>query len=318
MKNPAASPRPGSQGKNFSTWRSVRLLERQFRHDLRQRHTFWLHGWCLGLVTLGLTWGASHVQRLLGVESLALRYLVSLGLGYIGYLLMLRVWADALVRQYRSQEDGGFLDMNLPLPDGGGSSAGSAPAPVEAPAPIRLPSLHSGGGGEFGGGGASGDFSGGVDGDVSGAADAVNLLDGVGAADVADAVDAADGLGDVVGGALEAAGSSDEAAVVVVPVVAVFLIGCAVVFGAGSLMLAYFGWEALLAVSVELAFSYASARVAVRVVREGWLSAALRLTWKPLLGAVVCAVVLGATIDHFVPEAHSLPHAIELVRTPGR
>ena len=125
-------------------------------------------------------------------------------------------------------------------------------------------------------------------------------------------------MGDLVGGAIDAADSADEAAVVVIPVVAVFLMGCAVFFGAGSLLLAYFGWEALLAVAVELAFSYASARVAVRVVRKGWLSAALRLTWKPLLGAVVCAVMLGAAIDYFVPAAHSLPQAIKLLRAPAR
>ena len=160
--------------------------------------------------------------------------------------------------------------------------------------------MHSGGAGDFGGGGASGDFS--------GAADAASVLEGA---------DAAGGVGKMVSGALEAAGSADEAAVVVVPVVAIFLIGCAVFFGAGSLVLMYFGWEALLAVAVELAFSYASARVAVRVVREGWLSAALRLTWKPLLGAVVCAVLLGAAVDHFVPAAHSLPQALRLVSGPA-
>ena len=92
------------------------------------------------------------------------------------------------------------------------------------------------------------------------------------------------------------------------------MIGCALVFGAGSLLLLYFGWEALLTVAVELAFSYVSARAAVRVVREGWLSAAVRLTWKPLLGAVFCAVLLGATIDYFMPAARSLPQAIKLIR----
>ena len=117
----------------------------------------------------------------------------------------------------------------------------------------------------------------------SGSARAPSLHTGGGASgEFSGAADAAGGVGDVVGGALEAAGSADEAAVVVVPV------------------------------------AYASARVAVRVVREGWLSAALRLPWKPLLGAVVCAVILGATIDHFVPDAHSLPQAIRLVRAPAR
>ena len=279
---------------NRSTWRSVRLLESRLQHELRQRHAFWLHGLCIGLVTLGLTWGASHVQRLLGVESLALRYLFSLGLGYLGYLLMLRLWAGALVRKYRCQrDDRGNVDGAWP--SGGNGSGG------EGSASTRLPSVRSGEGGDFGGGGASGDFS--------GATDAVNVLDGA---------DATGGFGDMVGGALEATGSADEAAVVVIPVVAIFLIGCAVFFGTGSLLLAYLGWETLLAVAVELAFSYVSARVAVRVVREGWLGAALRLTWKPLLGAVVCAVLLGTTIDHFVPDAHSLPQAIRLVRGQAR
>lgn len=280
--------------KNLSDWRSVRLWESRVEQQLRQRHIFWLHGVCIGLVTLGITWGASHVQMRLGIESLALRYLVSLGLGFLGYLLMLRLWAGALVRKLHEagppahRRDWGHLDIGWP---GGGPGSASA----------RMPPLQPGGGGHFGGGGAAGDFS--------GPADALSA---------ADAASGAGGMGDLVSGALDAAGSADEAAVVVIPVVAVFLIGCAVFLGAGSLLLAYFGWEALLAVAVELAFSCASARVAVRVVREGWLSAALRLTWKPLLGAVVCAVILGAAIDYFVPAAHSLPQAIQLLRAPAR
>ncbi len=270
----------GAGLKNLSNWRSVRLWESRVQQQLRQRHTFWLHGFCIGLITLGITWGASYVQMRLGIESLALRYLVSLGLGFLGYLLMLRLWADALVQKLRGRDKPAGRsnwDLDLNWPSGGSGSSGSGSA--------HMPPLQPGGGGNFGGGGASGDFSG-----------------------------ATDGMGDMVGGALDAAGSADEAAVVVIPVVAVFLIGCAVFFGAGSLLLAYFGWETLLAVAVELAFSYASARVAVRVVREGWLSAALRLTWKPLLGAVVCAVILGAAIDHFVPAANSLPQAIKLFK----
>ena len=292
------TPRAGGGGvKNLSNWRSVRLWESSVEQQLHQRHTFWLHGVCIGLVTLAVTWGASHVQMRWGVESLALRYLVSLSLGFLAYLLMLRLWAGVLVRKLRDPEksaqsrDWGHADMGWP----GGSSGGPGSASAQ------LPPLQAGGGGNFGGGGASGDFA--------GAADAMN------------AADTGNGMGDMASGAFEAAGSADEAAVVVIPVVAVFVIGCAVFFGAGSLLLAYFGWEALLAVAVELAFSYASARVAVRVVRvvrEGWLSAALRLTWKPLFGAVACAVILGVAIDYFVPAAHSLPQAIKLLRAPAR
>ncbi len=252
----------------FSNWRSVRMWESQLTRDLRQRRVLWLHGLCIGLITLGVTWGVSAVQMHLGGESLALRYLVSLGVGYLSYLLTVRLWAEALIR--RNHADVTDIDVSgLDLPN--------------------LPTLRSGGGGDFGGGGASGDFS-------------------EGASVVAD------GMSELAGGALEAAAGSDEAAVVVVPVVAVFLIGCAIFFGSGALVLLYFGWEVLLAVAVELAFSYATARTAVRVTREGWASAAVRLTWKPLAGAVLCAVMLGATIDYFIPTAQSLPQALKALR----
>ena len=254
------------------------MWETRVTRDLHQQRMLWLHGLCIGMITLVVTWGASALQMHLGSETLALRYLVSLGVGYLTYLVIVRVWADALVRPSRADSGGDLPDLtggDLSGPHGGCGKSGP-------------PDVHSGGGGDFGGGGASGDFSGGTS-------------------------DVADGLGDLAGGAIEVAAGSDEAAIVVVPVVAVFLMGCALFLGAGSLVLLYFGWEVLLAVAVELAFSYATARTAVRVSREGWASAAVRLTWKPLAGAVVCAVVLGAAIDHFLPAAQSLPQALKMV-----
>lgn len=263
--------------RDLSNWRSVRLWENSVERQLRQRHWLWLHGACIGSIVLGVMWAAAHLQMLMGSDSLALRYLVTLGIGYLGYLFVLRTWAAVLVGRESGHPD---FSGDLPLPDFGGS------LDVEALRPDGL--FQSGGGGDFGGGGASADFSG--------------------------AADSGEGLGEVASGALEAAAGADEGVVVVVPVVAIFLIGCAILFGAGSLLLLYFGWEALLTVAVELAFTYASARTAVRVVREGWLSAAVRLTWKPLLGALFCAVLLGASLDYFVPSAHSLPHAIKLIK----
>ncbi|MPM18874.1 hypothetical protein SDC9_65292 [bioreactor metagenome] len=128
--------------------------------------------------------------------------------------------------------------------------------------------------------------------------------------------DAGDGsmLGDVASGALEAVGGADEGAIVVVPVVAIFVAVVALVTGAGALMWLYFGSEVLMAVAVELAFSVATARALMGAERAGWVTAAVRLTWKPLLGALICAVVLGAVIDHYLPEAQSLPHAVQLWR----
>ncbi|RYX94495.1 MAG: hypothetical protein EOO28_14060 [Comamonadaceae bacterium] len=269
--------------KNLSNWRSVRVWEGELERELRQRHSLRLHGACIGALTLCMIWAVSYVLMRLGHNALALRYLASLGAGYLFYLLLLWVWARWLLR--RDGEDAGdMLDAGADLAD------------VNLPdLPFaRAPQLRSGRGGDFGGGGATADYSGPATADTG-------------------AAGAGSGLGDAAGGALELAAGVDEGAVVVVPVVAVFLIGAAVLFGAGSLLMLFAGWEVLLAVAIELAFSYAAARTSIRVMREGWMSAAVRLTWKPLLGALACAVVLGWAIDHFVPAADSLPQAIKLL-----
>lgn len=235
----------------LADWRQVRVWETDTRHQLQVRHALWLHGWCIGLVVVAIMWGASHAQMLLGSESLAMRYLATLGVGYLAFLALLRIWAGWLL-------------------------------------------------------GEEGEWR---------AADAVDAVEV--AADVGDlAIDvtraAARSLPDV--GSMLDVGDADEGAIVVVPVVAIFIAGCLVLFGAGSLLLLFFGSEVLLAVAVEIAFGYVSARTAVRVAREGWIDAAVRLTWKPLAGTLVCAVALGALVDHYVPEARSLPHAIEMIR----
>ncbi|WP_225781858.1 hypothetical protein [Xenophilus sp. Marseille-Q4582] len=271
--------------KVLSNWRAVRLWETQLERELHRRHHLRLHGFFIGSFMLLVMWGVAALQMHLGVQSLALRYLVTLGVGYLVYLGVLRWWAQRLVQRRRG------LDLEVPdLSGGSGSGSGGGASPTSGGS-VPLPRT---GGGDFAGGGASGDFSGGS------------------AHSVAEA--GGEGLGQLASGAFEVAGSADEGAVIVVPVVAVFLVGAAVLFGAGSLVIMYFGFEALLAVAIEVAFSYTAARTAVRVSREGWLSAAVRLTWKPLLGALVCAVVLGLSIDHFLPQANSLPEALKLLR----
>jgi hypothetical protein len=272
-----------------SSWRSVRMPHHHVARTLQQRYSLRLHGLLIGSFTLVLMWCTSHLQLLLGVDTLALRYLVTLTVGYLGYLLLLRAWASRLVRRRDAGGDGGSGDLpDLSWPSGNSSGGGGQ---------VPLPRT---GGGDFGGGGASGDFGGGWTSGLSNA--------GSGTSSDSSA------LGDLASGAADAIGSADEGAVVVVPVVAIFLIGAALIFGAGSLAMLFFGWDVLLTVAVELAFSVATARAAVGVEREGWLSAAVRLTWKPLLGALICAVVLGATIDHFMPGVQSLPQAVRMLQ----
>ncbi|KQB57472.1 hypothetical protein C8C93_3755 [Acidovorax sp. 93] len=283
------SDRSSNSKKKTSTWRSVRMPHHgTVARTLQQRYSLRWHGLLIGSFTLLLMWCTSHVQMLLGVESLALRYFVTLSVGYLGYLLVLRAWAARLVR---SDRDKGGDGSSLDVPDVSWPSGSSGGGSGQVPLPRT-------GGGDFGGGGASGDFGG---------AWTQGLSSGGSGSD-------SSALGDLASGAADAIGSADEGAVVVVPVVAIFLIGAAIIFGAGSLAMLFFGWDVLLTVAVEIAFSVATARAAVGVEREGWLTAAVRLTWKPLLGALVCAVVLGATIDHFMPGVQSLPQAVRVIQ----
>lgn len=267
-------------------WRPVRAMERHVERELHQRHSLRLHGVVMGTSMLLLTWGLSHVQMVLGVESLAVRYLVSLGLGYLAYLGLLRWWAGRLL----SRQGAGADFPDLPdLPDGVLSLHGGTGE--------RPPSIHLGGGGDFAGAGASGDFS----------ADSALAIADQGGSVVSGVVDAA-------GQALSGAADADEGVVVVIPVLAIFMILAAVVASAGALAVLYFGWEALLAVAVEVSFACAAANATGRLAREGWFFAAVRLTWKPMLGAVLAGVLLGAMLDYFVPQAHSLPEVLRLLR----
>lgn len=248
---------------------------------LQKKHWLRLHGLCMGLLVLLVMWAVTAVLLKSGVTSMALRYAISLGVGYAVYLLVLRLWAAYLVRNaYTRQRDESSvdgLDVLNPTPDlhlGHGS-----------------PDWEAGGGGDFGGGGASGDWA---EVDVSSAASGASGS----WTDVADVAD--------IGG--------DEAGIIIVPILAVFAALVMAFFGFGALLWLYFGVDVLLSVAVELAFSMMTARAVVGVERAGWLPSAVRLTWRPLLGALVCAVALGALADWWVPDATTLREVIAHIR----
>ncbi|MNW13349.1 hypothetical protein D3C71_2112900 [compost metagenome] len=48
--------------------------------------------------------------------------------------------------------------------------------------------------------------------------------------------------------------------------------------------------------------------------REGWLLVALRLSWKPVLGALLVTVALGWACDVLLPQADTLTQALRLLR----
>ncbi|RYZ11816.1 MAG: hypothetical protein EOO24_05200 [Comamonadaceae bacterium] len=268
--------------KVLSNWRSVRLWESHLEQRLHRRHSLRIHGLLIGSATLLVMWGVSALVRTGGVDSLALRYLFTLGTGYLCYLGMLRWWGGRL-----AEREGRASETWSDAAEVAGQLAPDFDLPARPVGALRP-------------GGQAGTTPARSSGEPHGATDHGSGFD-------------LGSLGDLG----ELAGGADEGAVVVVPVLALFLIGVVLLTGTGSLVLLYFGSEVLLAVTLEIAFSYVAARAAVRLAREGWLRAAVRLTWKPLLGTVACAVLLGAFVDRFVPGAQTLPHAIRIVMGRG-
>ena len=75
-----------------------------------------------------------------------------------------------------------------------------------------------------------------------------------------------------------------------------------------------FGADLFLTVAVEVAFALLMARMLYVVEREGWLLAALRMSWKHMLGVLVVAVMLGALADWGFPQADTLVQVLHALR----
>lgn len=120
--------------------------------------------------------------------------------------------------------------------------------------------------------------------------------------------------------ALDVASGLDEGALVLLPIAA--LVGMALALAAllGTGVTLLFGVEVLMAVSVEVALAAFAAGLAWRHQRQfdrgGWLRCALQHTWAGALALLLAGVGLGAAIDRWMPQAQSLPHAVNLWRMP--
>jgi hypothetical protein len=120
--------------------------------------------------------------------------------------------------------------------------------------------------------------------------------------------------GDAAGGVLEAAGSADEGIVVIVPLAVVVGVAALIASALGVAVFGMFGIEVLLGVAVEIAFAAAGGALAFRAGREGWLQHATSRTAWPMIALVLLSVALGAAIDHWLPQANSLPQAVRALR----
>jgi hypothetical protein len=150
-----------------------------------------------------------------------------------------------------------------------------------------LPGIEAGGGGDFGGGGAGGSF------------------------DMPDAV--AEPAGKVAEGALEALGS-DEGIVVVIPLLLVLALAAALAGVLGLTVFGLFGVEVLIGVAIEIALASVGGALAYKAQREGWLGFAWRRTRASAAALLVALVLVGAAVDHWMPQARSVPHALQLWR----
>jgi len=255
------------------------------RRKLRRERWLRCHVLLIAGLTLLALLLAGALLRACGVESLAWRYAGALPLSYLVYLVLLRLWARYLL----ADDAGQTLDDDATLLNG--LSSGPSPSPGHAPAP----DFQSGGGGDFGGGGASGDFG---------------SLDAAGSS-----LDGLQDAGRLLGKTGSALGDSDEGAVVAVPLLIVLAIMALLAALLGVAVFALFGVDVLLGVALEVGLASWVGGLAYRSQRRGWLRRALAHTWKPALALLLLGVALGALIDHALPAADSLPQALHMLRS---
>ena len=252
-------------------------FERHVRDDLRRRRWLRLHASLIGALTLAAAWATSNGLMVAHIERLSLRYGLAFGVAYLALMGLLYLWARWLISRREAE-------LDVPQIDGGGGGSGVRHEPDP---------FQSGGGGDFGGGGSSGSF------------DGVGEVIGEGVSQSA---------GKAVGTVAEVVGAADEGAVVLIPLAV--LLAAAAALGAllGFAVFGLFGVEVLLGVAVEIAFASFGGALAFKAQREGWLGMALRRTAVPAMVALLGVVALGAAIDHWLPQARSLPHALQLLR----
>ncbi|MEK8030491.1 hypothetical protein AACH06_06600 [Ideonella sp. DXS29W] len=248
-------------------------FERATVADLQERRWMRLHAVLFGGVSFGICWAVSRGLDAVGVDSLAWRPLLALWVSYPIYIGLLALWARWLLSQHEPDADIDPADL-----------LDAADALVQVPGSV----FRSGGGGDYGGGGASGDF------------------DGPGG----------DGVGEAIGNALGQVGDGidlDDAAVIAIPIAVVLGIAAAIAAGLGLLVFGLFGVEVLLGVAVEIAFASVGGALAWRAQREGWLQHALRRTAVPMLCLSVLTAAVGWALNHWVPQAHTLPEALRVL-----
>jgi hypothetical protein len=256
--------------------RETRRFVAALRADLQRRRWLRVHAAWIALITLLAAWGMSHALMALGLDRLSLRYALVFMAGYALMLGLLYLWARWLLSRDEGSDGLDGLD-----------ASGEVELRSASPGEDALPQIETGGGGDFGGAGAGGSF------------------------DVPQAI--TEPAGKVAEGALEALGG-DEGVVVVVPLLLLLALVAALAGLLGATVFGLFGVEVLIGVAIDIALASVGGALAYKAQREGWLAFAWRRTRASAAGLLVVLVLAGAAVDHWMPKARSLPHAIRLWR----
>lgn len=223
---------------------------------------------------------ASKLLLLAGLDSLAIRYPLSVVSAYLVFFSCVKLW---LVYVTAERHTGGSrLSDWLDLPDLSGSGGGSGGGGMR----------FRPGGGQFGGGGASSSFE----------LPAVGLTDHGGAVGEA-ASGAADGAGGVVG---EAAGAlGDEGGIAVIVALTVLATLVATILGStvyviyeAPVILSEAAFEGLLAASLI--------RGTKRISGGDWVGSIFSTTWKPFLVTCSVALIAGIVLNFYFPGASKI------------
>lgn len=112
--------RPSARRRRSASWTRVLLTEEdRMRRRLQQRHWLRLHAALTGGLSLAGMALLSLALLHAGMHSMALRYGVALASGYLLYLLLVRLWAECMLRR----------DWDVPDATSGGGSPSRGPEP---------------------------------------------------------------------------------------------------------------------------------------------------------------------------------------------
>ncbi len=219
---------------------------------------------------------ASYLLLEAGLGRMWLRYPLAVGLAYLVFFLLLRVW----LAWQRHGFDPDLPDLGLDLADGGGGGGGGAGTGAS----------WGGKGGSFGGGGASSSFE----------SPGVALPAPSSPAPAARVAGVARSRGSSAGSGFDLDLDLDELLVVaVVAALALSLAAAAVyVVSLAPVLLAEVLADGLLSVGLY--------RRLKRPHPGHWAAGALRRTWVPALVVAVLFTAAGAVLQQLAPEARSI------------